>query len=203
MLINKQAQEKISDAIAAVERHTNAELVTVLARQADDYRYIGFTWAALVALVSPAVLLMLPMWLDLQHIIFTQSITFTVLALLFQWHPLRRLLVPKKLAHWHASNLARRQFLDNNLHHTEGESGVLIFVSEAERYVEIIADRGISQHVPQEKWQAIVDAFVVAVKAGQTEQGFLRCIEQCGALLHQHCPAQGTRNELPDHLILI
>ena len=78
MLINKTQQKNISDAIAAVERNTNAELVTVLARQADDYRYIGFTWAALVALVSPGVLLMLPLWLDLQHIIFTQSITFTV-----------------------------------------------------------------------------------------------------------------------------
>lgn len=202
-MINKTQQENIRAAIAAVEQNTNAELVTVLARQADNYRYIGFTWAALVALVSPTVLLMLPFWLDLLHILATQCLVFAVLAVAFQWLPLRRLLVPKKMAYWHAANLARRQFLDNNLHHTEGESGVLIFVAEAERYVEIIADRGISRHVPQEQWQDIVNEFIAAVKAGQVEQGFLRCIDQCGQLLKQHCPATDTRNELPDHLVLI
>jgi len=64
---------------------------------------------------------------------------------------------------------------------------VLIFVSAAEQYVEIIADRGINRHVPKQQWQAIVDEFVTSVKAGKTEQGFLRCIEQCGELLHKHC----------------
>lgn len=203
MLINETQQKTISAAIAAVERHTNAELVTVLAHRADDYRYVGFSWAALVALVSPTLLLMLPFWLDLQHILLTQCIVFTLCALLFQWEPLRRLLVPKKLARWHASNLARRQFLENNLHHTEGESGVLIFVTEFERYVEIIADRGISRKVPDTQWQAIVDEFITAVKAGKTEEGFLRCIEQCGKLLQEHSPAEGTRNELPDRLVLV
>jgi len=175
----------------------------VLARQADDYRYVGFTWAALVALISPTVLLALPFWLDLQHIMIIQALTFIACALLFQWQPLRYYLVPKRLAHWHASNLACRQFLHNNLHHTEGDSGVLIFVSQAEHYVEIIADRGISAHIAHEQWQAIVNQFIQSVKAGNTEQGFLDCIQQCGELLQKHCPAQHTRNELPNHLVMI
>ena len=203
MLINDDQKEKIRAAIASVEAHTYGELVTVLARKADDYRYIGLTWAALLALVSPFALMMSPLWLDTQHYLILQLAVFTVLALLSQWQPVRRFLVPRKIAHWRAANLARRQFLENNLHHTEQESGLLIFVAEEERYVEIIADRGISRHVAPEQWQDIVDEFTESVKCGDTEGGFLRCIERCGELLKHHCPAQETQNELPDHLVIL
>ena len=104
---------------------------------------------------------------------------------------------------WRASSLARRQFLEQGLHHTAGETGVLIFVSEAEHYVEILADRGIDEHVGHERWQAIVDAFTARVKAGETVEGFIECVDACGALLALHVPATHERNELPNHLVMI
>lgn len=89
------------------------------------------------------------------------------------------------------------------MHHTRGETGVLIFVSEAEHYVEIIADRGISRLVEDREWKAMVDAFIANLKAGNTQQGFVDCIEQCGALLKQHIPATLEKDELPNHLVVI
>ena len=112
-------------------------------------------------------------------------------------------LVPKRVRFWRAANLARRQFLENNLHYTKGETGVLIFVSEAEHYVEIIADRGIDQHVDQEKWQEIINGFTARVKAGEIEQGFIECIERCGELLKEHAPATEEKNELPNRMVVI
>ena len=47
MLLNEENQKRVARAIAAIERDTDAEVVTVLARQADDYRYIPMMWAAL------------------------------------------------------------------------------------------------------------------------------------------------------------
>ena len=84
-----------------------------------------------------------------------------------------------------------------------GFSGVLIFVSAAEHYVEIIADRGISRHVTHEQWQAIVDAFTAAVKRGETLRGFLDCVNACGELLKRHVPATDQKNELPNHLVML
>ncbi len=81
--------------------------------------------------------------------------------------------------------------------------GVLIFVSEAEHYVEIIADRGISQHVSNDEWQEIINSFIEKVKAGQTKEGFLNCISSCGDLLKQYAPATEQKNELPNHLIVL
>lgn len=202
-LLNEAEQQQVSAAIKAVEQTTDAELVTVLARQSDDYFYIPTLWAAMIALFTPPLLSWTPLWLDSSDFLLVQLLTFVGLAVLLRWQPLMILLIPKSVRYWRASNMARRQFIENNLHHTRGDSGVLIFVSEAEHYVEIIADRGISQFVSDEQWQEIVGCFIAQVKAGETQQGFIDAIEKCGELLKEHVPATDQQNELPNHLIII
>jgi len=202
-LLTADQQRQVSSAISDVEKQTDAELVTVLARRADDYHYIPTLWAALIALITPAIISLTPFWVSDREMLLAQWFVFIALALLLRVPPVMVRLIPKSVRYWRASNLARRQFLENNLHHTEGDTGVLIFVSEAEHYVEILADRGISQHVSDEKWQTIVNAFTARVRAGRTLDGFLECIEASGALLRQHAPATHDRNELPNRLIIL
>ncbi|MCY1179650.1 hypothetical protein D9M73_200590 [compost metagenome] len=107
------------------------------------------------------------------------------------------------MRHWRAANLARRQFLEQNLHHTVGGTGMLIFVSEAERYVEILVDEGISRHLDNKVWDVIVKRFTEQVRQGQTLQGFVSCIEACGELLRTHVPLTHERNELPNRLVVL
>ena len=80
---------------------------------------------------------------------------------------------------------------------------MLIFVSEVERYVEIIADRGVTPFVSDSDWQEIVDEFTRLVHQGKTLDGFLHTVEKCGELLAQHIPAKSEKDELPNHLILL
>jgi len=202
-LLTEQQQQQVADAIAVVERETDAELVTVLAYRSDHYAHVPTLWAAAIALLTPGVLALTPLWLNLWDLLLAQWAVFLLLALLLRWQPLHARLVPKKLKDWRASHLAHRQFLAQNLHHTSGETGVLIFVSEAEHYVQILADRGISQHVEQSEWQAIVDAFIAQVQRGETLQGFLDCIQRCGELLKTHVPATESKNELPNRMIVL
>ncbi|XOV85512.1 MAG: TPM domain-containing protein [bacterium] len=202
-LLTQTELSRVSDAIAAVEAQTDAELVTVLARQADDYRYIPTLWAALLALVSPGVFLITPFWLDVSDLLLLQLVTFITLALLLRMPTVLRRIIPKSVKQWRAANMARRCFLENNLHHTKGESGLLIFVAETERYVEILADRGITRHIDSTRWQAIVDEFTAKLHDKQTLEGFLGAISQCGDILIEHLPATEQKNELPDHLIII
>ena len=202
-LLNEQELKEVSDAIEAVEKETDAELVTVLAARSDDYFYIPTLWAAVLALVVPLLLSFTPLWLSANQLFMAQWLSFVVAAVVFRLPVIMMRLVPKRVKHWRASNLARRQFLENNLHHTQGETGVLIFVSEAEHFVEIIADRGISQKVDNAQWQGIVNDFTQQVKNGNTKQGFVQCVEQCGQLLTEYAPATGQNNELPNRLILL
>ena len=202
-MLTEQQQQRVTEAISDVESRTDAELVTVLASQADAYVYIPTLWAAGAALLAPWLLGFTPLWLEVGDVLLIQLLVFIVLALLLRLPPIMFRLVPKSVRHWRASNLARRQFLEQNLHHTKGDTGLLIFVAEAEHYVEILADRGISQHVPDERWESIVEAFVGQVKAGRTIEGFIECIEACGELLVEHIPSTERKNELPNHLIVL
>ncbi|HEX7036515.1 MAG TPA: TPM domain-containing protein [Pseudomonadales bacterium] len=201
-LISPAEQQQIAELIREVERHTNAELVTVLAARSDDYRYIPVLWAALVSLALAPALLFTPLSAEL--IVAIQLGAFCVLALLLRLPGLAIRLIPRSVRHWRAANMARRQFLEQGLHHTAGDTGVLLFVSEAEHYVEILADRGVDRHVPPERWRGIVAEFVDAVRAGQTLSGFERAINAIGEILADAVPkTPDNRNELDDRLILI
>jgi putative membrane protein len=142
-------QRQIAEAIARVERRTDAELVTVLARRADDYAYWPLLWAAVLALVIPLLL----HWLAGRDRRATacwwrRCSPFVALCLLLRHPRLAAWLMPAILRRWRASGLARQQFLELNLQRTAGATGVLIFVSEAERHVEILVDEGIARHLP-------------------------------------------------------
>ncbi|MGV8843842.1 MAG: TPM domain-containing protein [Pseudomonas sp.] len=202
-LLSESEQQQVTQAITALERQTDAELVTVLAGQADDYSYIPLLWASLVALLVPGALNYYFLWLNAQELLLAQWTTFAVFALLLRIPSLTTRLIPRPVRYWRAANLARRQFLEQNLHHTSGATGMLIFVSEAEHYVEILVDRGISSQIPDEAWQTIVTTFTQQVKQGHTLQGFLDCIAACGEHLKQHLPATHERNELPNHLVIL
>ena len=202
-LLSSSEQQQVADAIDRIEQHTDAEIVTVLARQADDYRYIPLLWASLLALVLPGAVVYFTGWLDINGLLLTQWGSFAVLAMLFRLPSITSKLVPRAVRHWRASNLARRQFIELNLHHTEGETGMLIFVSEAERYVEIMVDRGISSRIDDAAWESIVATFTAQVGKGEVLQGFLDCIDTCGAQLAQQVPATHERNELPNRLVVL
>lgn len=202
-LLTERELEQVAEAINRVERHTDAELVTVLAAQADDYRYIPLLWASLLALLLPGALVFFTGWLSAWQMLLAQWATFIVLALVFRIDAVTSRLIPRSVRHWRACNLARRQFIEQNLHHTAAGTGMLIFVSEAERYVEILVDRGISSRIDDAVWQSVVAAFTEDVRNGQVLEGFLTCIETCGALLTEHLPATHERNELPNHLVVI
>ncbi|MDF9435375.1 TPM domain-containing protein [Chromohalobacter israelensis] len=202
-LLSDSEQQQVRDAITRIERDTDAELVTVLAPQADDYTYIPLLWAGILALLIPGAINYFPQWLGAAELLIVQWACFAVLAVVFRLPAVTTRLIPRRVRFWRAANLARRQFLEQNLHHTQDGTGMLIFVSEAERYVEILVDRGISSRLGDDTWQGIVSSFTEQVKRGQTLQGFLACIEACGEHLTRHVPATHERNELPNRLIVL
>lgn len=202
-LLSQSDQEAVAAAIKEVERETDAELVTVLTSRADNYSYIPLLWSGILALLVPGIANYFGGWLGADMLLLVQWGTFILLGLLFRVPGLQTRLIPRPVRYWRASNLARRQFLEQNLHHTRGATGMLIFVSEAERYVEILVDQGIAEVLDNSVWEDMVADFTTKVRRGQTRQGFLECIAACGKLLKEHVPATDERNELPNHLVIL
>jgi len=202
-LLTEDEQKQVAQAIEAVERQTDAELVTVLAASADDYAYVPLIWAGLVALLLPGLINFYPGWLNANELLLTQIATFIAVALLCRLPAVTSRLVPGAVRHWRAGSLARRQFLEQNLHATVNGTGIMIFVSEAERYVEIIVDDGIARHVDDMVWRSMVDVFTRQVSEGKILEGFLGCIRSCGEVLSDQVPVTQARNELPNRLVVL
>lgn len=201
-LLTQEDQVTVSQAVKDVESRTNAELVTVLCARSDEYRYIPILWACLVALLIPSALYFTT--LPVEWTVWGQLFVFVALALLLQIANIRVRLIPKSVRYWRASNMARRQFLEQGLHRTNSQTGVLIFVSEDERYVEILCDDGISVQIPDSEWQDIVVDFIDQVRSRRTLEGFVDCLKRVGDLLEVAVPkTPDNKNELDDRLVLI
>ncbi len=100
--------------------------------------------------------------------------------------------------------MAKAQFLEQNLHLTRENTGVLVFVSLAEHYVEVIADKGINDRVQADIWDDAVIHFLSEVKAGRLASGLETIIAECGAILAENCPPRpDDENELPNRIIEI
>ena len=202
-LVSEADERRIADAISEAERATSGEIVAMIAPQSAAYMYVPFLWAALAALAAPWPLVFWTWW-PIQHIYALQLALFALLVVLLMPRPVRLALVPRRVKHATAHRRAVEQFLAQNLHTTLGHTGVLIFVSVAERYAEVIADRAIHEKVPESAWDAIVADLTQHIGAGEAGDGFVRAIRATGEHLARHfSPEARHQHGLSNHLIVL
>ncbi|AAX75115.1 MULTISPECIES: TPM domain-containing protein [Brucella] len=206
-LIGADDHARIAEAIRKAEAETSGEIYAVLARSSDDYFFAaGFvaTCGILIASVFAAFLAHW-YWFDIRLPIFGLAVLAAfVSAMVLLWFvpSIRMLLVPRRIRYKRAHLNALQQFLARNVHITEQRTGILLFVSMAEHYAEVIADAGINARVEQEEWNAIVSTLIHHASRAAVGEGFVEAIGQAGKLLSHHFPAgDDDVNELDDHLI--
>ena len=203
MKIPKQDRERIAAAIRAAESKTSGEIVCVLAEKSSDATALPIFIAAVAALALPWLLVAttaMPVFriLSLQVVIFIAAVAALCLP------RVRVALIPRAARHAIAHRVALEQFAVRGVANTADRTGILIFVSLAERYARIIADEGIAARVHQSEWQGAIDALIAHMRDGRIADGFITAIEKCGDALARHFPrTETTRDELPDRIYLI
>jgi putative membrane protein len=202
MQFTKEDHETISAAIYDAEAGTSGQIVCVLAHSSSAYAYVPILWASVLALFVPWPLIDFTPW-SVQRIFLIQLAVFIVAGLAFSLTPLRRLLIPRAVQRARAHRAALEQFVVRRVAHTKNRTGVLIFVSLAERYVRIVADEGVAVKVLGSEWQSAIYALTGHMRAGRIASGFTAAIERCGAVLAAHAPPDGSVNELPDRLYVM
>ena len=84
------------------------------------------------------------------------------------------------------------------------ENGVLVYLLLAERVVEIVADRGVAQRVPQAEWRRICALMEERFRRGEFAEGVIAGLRAIGAHLAEHYPGAGeSTNELPDRPVVL
>lgn len=201
MGLSDQDRAKVEAAVAAAERRTGAQFAIAVARSSDDYALYPLLWSAMISLVVGDIVALILPDLATLWIVALQAALFVVADLLLHWRPLRYRLVPSRVKKTHANRLARLQFAALVRDRTKGDVGLLLFVSEAERHVEILVDRGIAARIDQAPWEKIIADFVASVAAGQVAQALIGAIEACTAILERHFPPKpDTATTIPDKI---
>ncbi len=203
--LSARDHEDITAAIRLAEKKTSGEIYAVVAHQSDDYFFVSGFMAGVWSLVLGVIVaLVLP---DIRAIELALALVASLTSFLLAFHffpEWRLLFVPKSLGYRRASGNAVRQFLAHGIHATSDRSGILIFVSLAERYAEVVADEGINSKVAQDEWNEMVATLTQHAAKGELAAGYLKAIDQAGDLLAANFPpVKGQNSELDDRLVEI
>ncbi len=202
-MISDNDRLRVTAAIRAAEARTAGEIFCVIARHSSDYRLVPVAWAAAAAMFVPLPFLYFTVW-SAPVVYLLQIIAFLLGVFVLSQPALRFRILPRRARHDRAHAEAMRQFQVQGIARTEHRTGVLIFASAAERYVEVIADAGINDKVSSDVWDGAVRVLVDAIRDGRPGDGFVAAIERCGAVLAEHFPPGALkRDELPDKLLEI
>lgn len=219
----------IEAAVQEAETRTRGEIYCVAAEQSAHYGETPLAWAAGVALLAPALLLvggvhvtvpdLFSDWTAAQvgaaaesaarnalvGAIVLQAVLFAAIALLVAWRPVRLALTPRHVKRHEVRRRAAEVFLSKNLHLTRERTGVLIFVSLAEHMAEIIADEGIAAEVEPQVWDRAMAELAQGLRRGEPAVAFAAAVRLCGEVLAERFPARegDNPNELPDAVVLL
>lgn len=206
-MMSETDHARVAEAVRAAESRTDGEIFCVLARASDSWFAHSALAAAIATFVASVAVAILATGyfggVNLVLFALAEALAFATLVLLLRVFPaLRIALVPKRTRYRRAHDNAMRQFIARNVHRTAARTGVLIFVSVAERYAEIIADSGINARVSQETWNGLVASLVDSARRRRYADGFIAAVAEAGDLLAQHFPRGASDlNELDDHVV--
>jgi putative membrane protein len=200
-MLSDADRERMIEAIRAAEARTSGEIYCVLTRASSGYRVFPLAYASTIALLVPLPLLHFTAW-PAMVIYLCQLLAFLAVLYLATREDIRYRLVPRETRRARAHQEAMRQFGAHGLQHTELRTGVLIFVSFAERCAEVITDEGIDRKVSPDVWRDCVKSLVAEVSAGRTADGFVAAIGKCADVLAEHFPpGRVNRDELPNAIV--
>ena len=221
--ISEEDRALIAAAVAKAEAASDGEIVTIVAPRSDAYHDVALHYAVLLMLLVPAfwgfapqslvdwVAALLLGWnaelsreLVMLYMFVKLAGTFLVVRILLAWMPLRMALTPGSTKSRRVHRKAVELFRASCELKTRGRTGVLLYLSLAERRAEIVADEAIASQVEPEIWGEAMAVLIDEVKAGRPGHGMALAVEKIGAVLVPILPPRADNpDELPNRLITL
>jgi len=204
-LFTDAEKKTVEEAVQAAELLTSGEIVPVVVHSSADYSFVGHRLGLAGLVLFTALIWLLPHSQDLfwefSAVFAAQAAGWVLGWALGQAPSVIRLVAGEKRLTAEVHETALASFLHNNLHHTEGRTGILVFISHLEHRVEILADEGIHRHAGQGFWEHETKQIAEGIANGKPGEAMAKAIRTMGVKLAEHFPIQlGDKNELPDHV---
>jgi putative membrane protein len=190
--LSTEQADRIEAAVRDAEARTSSEIVVCVMASSGDDRGVA---AIAGALVFAAVLAGGPiLWWGLDPLILAGiAIVAAVLVfLLCDRLDLGLRCLPARLLVKDARRAARAAFLDHGLDDSPERNAVLLFVSRAERYVEILPDRAAAAAIEPALWSAIVDDFRRRMHGADLGEAVAGAVAKIGAACAARFPASSV-----------
>lgn len=219
--LSDEDRQTVASAIAAAESKSSGEIVAVATPLSDAYHDVALQWA----LVPLFAVLAWAAWRPTALVwwyntlfggwkpdptlsqLFTllmvfAALKFTIALLILRWMPLRLFLTPAATKHRRVRRRAIAIYQAAAAGRTAGKTGILIYLSLAERRAEIIADEAIVKVTDDHTWGEAMTVLLEDVRRGKIGDGIAAAVGRIGLVLSEHFPRSAhDRNEIPDKLI--
>lgn len=195
-LVQELEQQRIDAAVEAFEEKTDVELVVAIAPQSGYYPQASYLLAAFFAFLALTTYVFAPMvfYDDLAYMaILLAALVGYILGGRFA--ALQRLLSPKFDMQEQVELRAYYSFAKYGLHHTQNETALLIYISDFERIVYLVADRGVEQALAQEELTKLQTALGQMWKKEKPVDALLAAIEEFALLCAEKLPASETNSD--------
>ena len=205
-LFKEDDYRTIEQAIAEAEKKTSGEIVVLAAPASDGYGWVRWAWIAgglLLGTIGVVIASASGHWpLAFWKLLEAQALGAAAGLVLSALDPVVRMTVPRRVAAHRVHRECLANFTAAGLHETRERNGVLLYLSELERRVQILADRGIHGKVGEAFWRTQVDAIVRGIGEGRATSAVSDAVRRIGDELGSHFPHRpDDTNELGDHVL--
>jgi putative membrane protein len=219
-MLDEAGMKRIVAAIDRIDEASDGEIYCLIAQHSSDYREVSLAWAAIAALLLPPLGLVFGIepaqlltftegWTADQTITIrdqviwaltayagVQAVLFVGTALLASIPAVRRILTPGFIATEMVRVAARQHFVSTGIHLAASQPHVLIYVSLAERRVEVLADAPIHAIAGDALWSEASDIVVAGMTGPDPAGAIVTAIERVGAPLIAHFPPSGRHPDV-------
>jgi putative membrane protein len=201
-LLTQSDAERIERAIAEVEGKSAAELVVAVVPKSAAYSGVRALVAACWGLAAAAAFIELVPHRPAIFALVAELVVGVAAWFASGAPPLLRWLVPRALAERAVESRAFELFARRGIHQTRDATGLLIVLSELERRVVLLGDRGIHARVGTEGWNKHVEHIIGRIRERRAADGVIEVLHELQGSLIEHVPIRpDDENELPNAVV--
>ena len=186
-LFSNTEKEKIEAAIQVAEKKTNGEIVVHVSKQSVSYLIGAFLCSLSLGITSLILETISNLYLTNEvsgfEKLFSVGIFIVGFVLAYFVPNVCIIFVPQNEIYKRVIQKAQLIFLEKELFKTKDRTGLLIFISQLERKVEVLGDTGINNQIAPAQWENIVNEITLGIKNKNASDGIIKGISLASELL--------------------
>lgn len=189
----------VTEAVRGIEASSSAEVVVEVRSRSGSYTHADARSGALVAFAALLFILFSPWTFDPSWVPGTVLSAYAMGMLASRLSDAtRRLLTSRRDRDERVRTHAAATFVERGVANTQGETGLLVYLSLLERRIELIADRGVLDAVPVLEWNQLMETVRMRHATTATLVEVIRALQP---LLARYSPSRaGDRDELANEV---